>query len=115
MQTAVIWIVLGVVIVAAVVSVCVAPNRMQGGVWAWGIATAALGVAVVFVVVFGWPPDVYTRVKDSATAIGAVVAASALAWSLFFQVGNTDSQKERDKIIDEIRVDVRQIKEKITP
>lgn len=82
------------------------------GIWIWGFVTAALGVAVVFVIASGRPTDVYTRVKDSATAIGAVVAASALAWSLFFQAA--DSQRERDKIMTRLETDMKQLNEKLS-
>lgn len=86
-----------------------APTALELGKWGWGIATAALGIAVVVVVALGRPQGIYDRIKDSATAIGAVVAASALAWSLFFQV--SDSQSERNKIIEAIRTDIEEIKE----
>jgi hypothetical protein len=75
------------------------------GVWVWGSATAILGIAVVSIIFTGKPQDLYVRVKDSATALGAVIAASALAWSLFYQ---SSDQAER---IESIERSVRAIEE----
>ncbi|MGB1236707.1 MAG: hypothetical protein ACPG4U_00775 [Pseudomonadales bacterium] len=68
------------------------------GVVIWGFSTAILGFFIVFVVVTGLPANIYTRVKEAATALGAVVAASALAWSLFYQqhTGKGDEQQLKD-------------------
>ena len=81
--------VIGYFVAVAVVSrVVFVKNHDVGsiGVWVWGTTTAAIGMGVVLLVVFGWPNPVYVRVKDCASALGAVVAASALAWSWFYQM-----------------------------
>lgn len=79
---------------AALIAILIA-DRGSKGVWAWGILTAALAVAVILVVTFGWPKAVYDRVEKSASAVGAVVAASALAWSFFYNAA-PDSKENTD-------------------
>ena len=80
------------------------------GLWLWGAATAVLGIAIVLVIFTGEPADLYQRVKDGATALGAVVAASALAWSLFYQSSEKKSEKEK---LDSIKTKLEQIEKKI--
>ena len=107
----------GIIAAVAAVSTCAYfRNRTKGyggGVWVWGTTTAALGIAVVLLVAFGWPPRVYLRLKESANAIGAVVAASALAWSWFFQTDSRASIANQEKVIDEIKNDLKVVKEKV--
>jgi hypothetical protein len=62
------------------------------GVWIWGGATALLGLAIVLIVATGLPAELYTRVKDTSGALAGVIAASALAWSIFFQTSGKDEQ-----------------------
>lgn len=76
------------------------------GVWLWG-ATAALLAATIFIVVLtGYPVELYGRFKESATALGAIVAAGALAWSHFFKAAENQSIKEQlvkiDKRLDDL-------------
>lgn len=71
---------------------------IEAGIWVWGIVTAMLGISVVLVITFGWPDPLYQRIKDSAPAIGAVVAASALAWSFFYQASANDLKDDLNKL-----------------
>lgn len=62
--------------------------------------TAVLGGVIVFVILAGWPTEMYGRIKDAATALGAVIAASALAWSYFYQaVAQHDESTNFDEIV----------------
>jgi hypothetical protein len=83
---------------------------LKGGTWAWGIVTGGLAVIVVFVILTGWPGCVYTRIKDAATALGAVIAASALAWSHFFQ---TASRREESAKLEELSHRVAEVSRKL--
>jgi hypothetical protein len=80
----------------------------SAGVWVWGAATAAIGIGVILLVVFGWPKPVYYRVKDASSAVGAVVAASGLAWSWFYQTAN--KEKSESDSMKQLASDVKEIK-----
>ncbi len=73
-----------------------------GGIWAWGIVSSSLGFAAVVLIGFGYPPGVYERFKASASAIGAVIAASVLAWSWFFQYDEKHSPKAHSAAIEKV-------------
>ena len=76
-------------------------------VWVWGTSTLALGVGIVYIVFTGNPSGTAARLGEASGAVGSVVAASALAWSWFFQVS---SQKRQQ---DSIREDIESIKQEI--
>ena len=82
------------------------------GVWAWGGIATALGVSMLFVIITGIPSPVYGRVEGAATAIGAVVASTALTWSWFFQTHKNDSTNfERiNQSLAQIVEEIKQIK-----
>ncbi|MFO0821384.1 MAG: hypothetical protein U1A77_25805 [Pirellulales bacterium] len=83
-------------------------QAQSSGVWVWGAATAAIGIGVILLVVFGWPQPVYYRVKDASSAVGAVVAASGLAWSWFYQTAN--KEKSDSDLLKQLASDVKEIK-----
>lgn len=68
------------------------------GIWAWGSVTAILSLATLYIITTGSPPALYNRIKETASAIGGIIAASVLAWSIFFQTslqqGNLAKQDE---------------------
>ncbi len=68
------------------------------GVWTWGILAFVLSFTTVFIIAFGVPKQVYIRVRDSASAIGAVVAASALAWSFFYKSVEEAKEKKKEAV-----------------
>lgn len=69
------------------------------GMWVWGTLTALLAVGIVYVIATGDPAPVYLRVRDAATALGAVVAASALAWAHFYQSWTDNENKSNSREI----------------
>ncbi len=80
-----------------------------------GTITALLGAGVVFVILTGKPSTLFGRIKDTATAMGAVVAASALAWSHFFQTGaRSDDTARIEALIQKVAEISRQI-DRIAP
>jgi hypothetical protein len=82
------------------------------GVWVWGTVTAILAGWVILVILWGRPESVYVRIKDSATALGAVIAASALAWSYFYQTA-TDKDELIANEIQEIKQVVEGIRDRM--
>ena len=90
------------------------------GIWTWGGVTALLAIIIVVVVLSGRWPDLLKRIIDAATALGAVVAASALAWSYFFQSGarnDAESEKLRElsKLTSELSTQVQRLTLQPTP
>ncbi len=80
------------------------------GMWVWGTVTAVLAAVVVFVILTGEPLEVYDRIREAATAIGAVLAASALAWSHFFQ---TVTRQEESARLNELTLKVSEVSQKL--
>lgn len=110
------YVTIGVLVaflITALVAFFCAPTHTAGGIWVWGITTAFLGSAVVLLVAFGWPKEVYGRLKECASAIGPVVGASALAWSWFFQVETKSSETLQASVVEEIRADLKYIKHEL--
>ena len=80
------------------------------GIWAWGTITAILSLATVLIIATGKPPGLYERIKDTASALGGVIAASVLAWSIFFQ---TSAQQAGSAKQDELTRRISEIVKKL--
>jgi hypothetical protein len=105
--------VMAYLVLTGVIALVAAFSRRDGmaqGIWGWGVIAASMGLAAVLLVAFGQPEGVYGRFKESSSAIGAVIAASVLAWSWFFQ---TDDKSVTKNQIGEILGRVRAIQKKL--
>lgn len=66
------------------------------GIYAWGTVTIVLSATVLFGVFFGNPTRIgglYLRIKDCASVLGPIIAASVLAWSWFYQTAYPKTDK----------------------
>lgn len=74
-------------------------TRSLLGMWFWGIVTTCLCVPVIVILAWavfteGSPSEsaskmgrAYVVLRDQQTIVAAIIAAGALAWSYFFQLG----------------------------
>ena len=62
------------------------------GMVVWGGVTVVVAGLILWVVWRG-SPNYVARVKDCSTALGAIVAASTLAWSYFYQAYDAPDSK----------------------
>lgn len=65
------------------------------GIYIWGAVVVALSAIILYGIFFSDPTDkngLYIRIKDCASVLGPIVAASVLAWSWFFQTAYPKSQ-----------------------
>ena len=87
------------------------PIWVTAGIWIWGGVTAILGCLVVTAIIFSWPAGLHEQLqKDAAAALGAVIAASGLAWSYFF---STASKQDESNTLEEVRKALADIQTKL--
>jgi hypothetical protein len=70
------------------------------GVWIWGFVSSVIAGVILYYICKGTDTQI-KRIEQTSTVLAAIVAAGALAWSLFYQVGSANSSNEKLTSIEE--------------
>lgn len=77
------------------------------GIGVWGGITIYLAWVIGTAVLWGWYAEVFERIKSTGGTFGAVVAASGLAWSVFYkahceELAHRNKAEEPDGDVDSV-------------
>ncbi len=87
-------------VAAAIIARLLGSKTTDIGVFAWGAATTWLAVYILILAMTGEPSSKYERLIAAAPIVGGIVAASTLAWSLFYKEATDSSLREEFKALE---------------